>query len=99
MTLTADDCLAAETAIHHTWLDHANEALVLLASKGAPFSADQLHAFIPEGIEPHHPNAVGAFFKAAQNAGRIKHTGQYVMASRGPRHGNRNALWIGVPNT
>lgn len=97
MTLTADDCLAAEVAIHHTWLDHANEALDKCIQLGVPFSADQLHAFIPEGVEPHHPNAIGAFFRTAERAGRIKHTGQFVRASRSPRHGNPNGLWIGEP--
>ncbi|MBM4480802.1 hypothetical protein GS982_00100 [Rhodococcus hoagii] len=93
MTLTADDCLAAEVAIHRTWLHHADKALRELIALGAPFSADQLRAFIPEGVEPHHPNAIGPFFRAAEAAGRIQHTGQYVRSSRGPRHGSTNRLW------
>ncbi|MCA1008966.1 hypothetical protein LCL87_24920 [Rhodococcus hoagii] len=98
MTLTSDDCLAAEVAIHRTWLDHAEAALDQCIALGVPFSADTLHQFIPKGVEPHHDNAIGAFFNAARRAGRIKHTGRYVVATRGSRHGNRNGLWTRGPN-
>ncbi|WP_064078351.1 hypothetical protein [Prescottella equi] len=98
MTLTADDCLAAEASIHHAWLEHADKALQELIELGVPFSADQLHAFIPEGVEPHHPNAIGPFFRAAANAGRIEHTGHYRRSTRGSRHGNLNRIYTRGPN-
>ncbi|MBM4716196.1 hypothetical protein GS551_18730 [Rhodococcus hoagii] len=97
MTLTADDCLAAEVAIHRAWLDHATTALDQCIRGAVPFSADTVRALIPHHVEAHHPNAIGALFNAARRAGRIAEVG-YITPSRSSRHGNRNRLWIGGPN-
>lgn len=97
MTLTADDCLAAEVAIHRTWLEHANAALDACIRCAVPFSADTVRALIPDGLEPHHPNALSSLFRAASGAKRIIAIG-YTQPSRVSRHGNPNRLWIGGPN-
>lgn len=98
MTLTPEDCLAAEVAIHRTWLDHTDRALQKLINLRIPFSIDQLRAHVPPGVQPHHDNAWGAYIRAAERAGRIKHTGQYMASSRSTRHGGIVRLWIGGPS-
>ncbi|WP_275792663.1 hypothetical protein [Prescottella equi] len=97
MTLTADDCLAAEVAIHRTYLEHAQAALDQCIRGAVPFSADTVRALIPDGVEPHHPNALPALFRAASAARRIVAIG-YTTPKRASRHGNPNRIWIKGPN-
>lgn len=92
MTLTADDCIAAEYAIHHTYLAHANDALDKCIAGAVPFTAETVRAFIPAGVEPHHPSVIGAIFKAAKAAGRIKAIG-WTSTTRATRHGNPIRIW------
>lgn len=96
MTLTADDCLAAEKAVHRTYLEHAQAALDACIRGAVPFSADTVRALIPDGIEPHHQNVIGALFQRASLTGRITRV-DFVAPSRRSRHGNRNGLWIKGP--
>ncbi|MGW2095802.1 hypothetical protein [Promicromonospora sukumoe] len=96
MTLTADDCLAAEVAIHRTWLQHASNALDQCIRGAVPFSADTVRALIPDGVEPHHPNALSSLFRAASGAKRIIAIG-YTQPGRTSRHGNPNRIWIKGP--
>ncbi|MFC9514368.1 hypothetical protein ACFTSD_01415 [Nocardiaceae bacterium NPDC056970] len=97
MRLTADDCLAAEVAVHRTYLEHAQAALDACIRSAVPFSADTVRAFIPDGIEPHHQNVLPGLFSRASAAGRISPVG-YIKPNRRSRHGNSNRLWIGGPN-
>ncbi|NKR60221.1 hypothetical protein GS474_15935 [Rhodococcus hoagii] len=97
MTVTADDCLAAEVAIHRTYLEHAQAALDSCIRGAVPFSADTVRVLIPAGIEPHHQNVLPALFRAASAARRIVAIG-YTTPNRSSRHGNPNRIWVKGPN-
>lgn len=81
------------------WNRAAENAMKELEHRGLPFTADDVRALIPDGIEPHHPNAWGGLFKAHHIAGHITPTTEV----RNSRHHRRNAgiqrVWQPTTNT
>ena len=69
------------------WTSAAETAMRQLEHRGQPFTADDVRALIPDGVEPAHPNAWGGLFKAHHIAGHITPTAEV----RNSRHPKRNA--------
>jgi hypothetical protein len=81
-------------AIHGKWVKEADAAIWWLASKGQPFSAEDVRAYCGD---PAHPNAMGARLNAAAKKGWIVRAG-YIHATRPERHANEMRLWVGSTN-
>lgn len=81
------------------WNRAAENAMKELEHRGLPFTADDVRALIPDGIEPAHPNAWGSIFNGHRRAGLITATGRV----RNSRHPKRNAgaqrIWQPTTNT
>ena len=92
----AEDAFYAEIAGHKTWADAAETGMKHLASRGTPFSADDLRELIGEVAgEPAKPNAYGGLFLSWSRQGLIKRVGH--VASRGPKNNAREQkLWVGI---
>lgn len=80
------------------WNRAAENAMRQLEHRGLPFTADDVRALIPEGVEPAHPNAWGAIFNAHRRAGLITATG--IHNSRwGKRNAGAQRIWQPTTNT
>lgn len=86
----------AEIAIHRGWDAAAQQAIGQLAKSGQPFTADDFRRLMDDAPAPHHPNAIGSFFRRAHADGLIRPTGRYVCATTPSRHGAAIREWIGV---
>lgn len=84
--------LAAETAIHRSFRAHAERALAELIRERVEFTAEDVRARIPEGVEAHHPNVLPALIRLAASRGLIEAVG-WRQATRPTRHANVNRVW------
>lgn len=75
------------------WRSAADRAIVELANKRDPFTAEDVRAVV--GDPPNHPNAMGARFLDAARAGIIRQVGRQLPA-RPSRHASSVGVWIGV---
>jgi hypothetical protein len=75
------------------WRSAADQAIVALANKREPFTADDVRELV--GDPPNHPNAMGARFLDAVRAGIIRQVGRSLPV-RASRHASSVGLWIGV---
>ena len=82
----------AETAINAAWIELAEVAILQLAARGEPFSAEDVARLAGR---PSHPNAMGARINAAARRGIIVKAGS-VLATRRERHANEMRLWRGA---
>lgn len=72
----------------------ARRALSHCIRSGQPFSADDLHRYIPDDLEADaHHNVVPSLLGVSAAAGELRRVGA-ANSSRPSRHGSRNALWI-----
>ncbi len=74
------------------WSSCMDTAIAYLASTGIPFSADDCRDLVPA---PSSPNQVGARFRSAYTAGRIRPVGFALSRSRS-RHAGVLRLWVGA---
>ena len=81
------------------WNRAAENAMKELEHLGQPFTADDVRALIPEGIEPHHPNAWGAVFNSHRRAGLITATGRVHNSRWGKRNAGAQRIWQPTTNT
>ena len=88
------DVLAADSAVHRGYGDHLREAVQTLAHIGDVFSTDDARDLIPDGMEPHHCNVVGAVFRELALAEVIWPVG-YVESRRPNARGRAVRLWVG----
>lgn len=76
------------------WADAAQEALAELAASGVEFTADDLRDLAGE---PESSGALGAVFRGAAAAGRIRLVG-YRRSRRLLRHAGILGVWRGCPS-
>ncbi|QFP97015.1 hypothetical protein SEA_SUERTE_44 [Gordonia phage Suerte] len=84
--------IAADVAINRGYGDHVRAALDELIASGDQFTADDVRALIPEGIEPHTPNLLPAIIGGYAAAQRITCVGM-ARPSRPSRRYSRNLIW------
>lgn len=87
------DCLAAATAPHRTYRQHAEDALEQLIAERRQFTADDIRARIPRGVQPHSPNVLPSVVGSAAARRRIVRVAD-VRTIRASRHSSRNGLWV-----
>lgn len=85
--------LAAETTVlSGGFREHAERALAELIQARAEFTAEEVRARIPTGIEAHHPNVLPAVIRLAAQRGQIEPVG-WKQAARPTRHASVNRVW------
>lgn len=89
------DVLAADTAVHRSYAQHAREVIDQFIAEGRTFTADDVRAEIPDGIDCHHPNVLPAVFGDLSRKERIVRVGDY-FSTRRSRHRGRASVWRGV---
>lgn len=87
--------LAAAAAAHREYREYAEHAIALFAWEGDPFTADDVHDEIPDGVEPHSPNVLPAVIRTAARQGLITHIG-WRKSARPSRHASVQRIWKGV---
>ena len=87
--------IAADTAPHRSYADHARIVIDRLIGEGRTFTSEDVRQGIPEGVEPHHPNVLPAVLGSLASAGRIRRVGEYHSVRASRRYG-RNSFWAGV---
>lgn len=75
------------------WKERADEAILELARKPSPFTAEDVREIAGD---PSRPNAMGARLSANARRGLIRHYG-FVHARRPERHSSLVILWMGMP--
>lgn len=85
----------AEHHILGDWAHHADKAVLALATAGEPFTADDIRARIPDGLQPRHNNAWGGLLNAWRHRGLIRPVG-YALSRHQPRHGGVQRQWVGT---
>lgn len=85
--------LAKDSAVHRGYAPYAREVLDRLIDSGQRFTADDVRAGIPEGIEAHSPNVLPSVIGMAARQGRIVPAG-FVNSHRPSRHAGRLMVWI-----
>lgn len=86
--------LAAEVAVNrgdYTAIIHSE--LERLIAEGRPFTSEDLTRAVPEGVEPHSPNVIGAIVGSAAKRGVIVPLG-YTSSRRPSRRAGRLMVWI-----
>lgn len=73
------------------WRAAADVAIAELAASGEEFTAEDVRRIAGD---PTHPNAMGARFRAAAQAGIIRRVG-YRASSRVQLHAHPIAVWVG----
>lgn len=76
------------------WLRLASSAIDDLRASGREFSADDVRAAMPHGLEPHHPNAWGALFNSYRREQLIELAG-YRQSTTTSRNGGVLRMWRG----
>lgn len=90
------DVLAADASIARGTRKHIERGLDELIALGLPFTADDLHAWLGDDVQPHSVNLVPALFGTYRCAGRIVPTG-WVTSTRPSRHAAAVRVWIAAP--
>lgn len=85
----------AEIAAHRGWHVAAHRIMTDLAATGLPFTADDFRELMGDN-QPHHPNAIGSFFRVCRKDGLIKPTGLFVDARTPSRHRAAIRQWVGT---
>ena len=85
--------LAAGTAPHRTYKQHAQDVLDDLIAAGRPFTASTVHELIPADVQPHSPNLLPALIGSAAARRRIRSVG-WINSDRPSRHCSRVRLWV-----
>lgn len=89
--------LAAATAGHRTFREHAETALAAFARSGVSFTADDIRGAIPPGVEPHSHNVLPSLIRTWAHRGVIQPVG-WVRSNRASRHASVNRVWRGSTN-
>lgn len=87
----------AEIAAHRGWHVAAHRIMTDLAATGLPFTADDFRDLMGDDVLPHHPNAIGSFFRICRKDGLIRPTGLHVESRTPSRHGATIRQWVGTP--
>lgn len=85
----------AEIAAHRGWHVAAHRIMADLAATGHPFTADDFRELMGDN-QPHHPNAIGSFFRVCRKDGLIRPTGLFVDARTPSRHRAAIRQWVGT---
>lgn len=90
-----DDALErVEKGAPMQWKDLAEKVVRLFASKGEPFTSDDLWQYgLPK---PREPRALGAIMAKLARRGIIRKTGRYLPCRSATRHVAPVAEWIGA---
>lgn len=92
----AQKTLAAATAAHRIeYRQHAERAIAAFRWENCDFTADDVHAEIPDEIQPHGPNVLPAVILTAARRGLIKHVG-WARSTRPSRHAAAVRVWKGT---
>lgn len=84
--------LATEDEHGPDYREAALAAIDVLIERGAPFTADDVHPLIPEGLEPHHHNVLPALMRSVSRTGRIEPDG-WASSTRPQRHAGYSRRW------
>lgn len=74
-----------------TWSEAASEAIVLLAERGQPFTANDVRDLVGD---PPVPNSMGTAITNAHRAGLIRFL-RYERSARTKRHAARIGVYVG----
>ena len=85
-----------EVAAHKDWHVLAHRTMTALAATGKPFTADDFREAMGDNKPAHH-NAIGSFFRVANQDGLITPTGRFVQSRTNSRHAAAIREWIGTP--
>ena len=85
--------LAADAAGHRGYGEYIRDELDRLISEGRPFTSEDLTRAVPEGVEPHSPNVIGAIVGSAAKSGVIVPHG-WTSSRRPSRRCGRLMVWI-----
>lgn len=88
------DVIAAGEAVNRSAKACFIAAIQQRADSGVPFTADDVQADLPDGIEPHSPNLLPALMQGAAKRGLIRMHG-LAHSTRPSRHAGRVCVWIG----
>jgi hypothetical protein len=86
--------LAAATAVHRSFREHAEQVLARYIRHGALFTADDIRQEIPDGVEPHSANVLPSLIGVYAARGVITPVG-WAVSTRRSRHASHNRLWRG----
>ena len=87
--------LAAATAPHRTYREHAEVVLADIARRGVEFTADDVRRRIPDDVEPHSHNVLPSLIRLWASRGHIEPVG-WVRSTRPTRHASVNRVWRGT---
>ncbi|MCZ4557928.1 hypothetical protein O4215_20415 [Rhodococcus maanshanensis] len=79
-----------------TYKAAATDALLTCASAGGRFTADNVHALIPDHLTPQHRDALGPIFRSAARRGQITAV-DYAPSTRPGRHGSVIRVYVAGP--
>lgn len=85
--------LAADAAGHRGYGEYVRDELERLIESGRPFTSEDLTQAVPEGVEPHSPNVIGAIVGSAAKRGVIVPHG-WTSSRRPSRRCGRLMVWI-----
>ena len=83
--------LRVEERANPEWLAAARMALIRCATLNPTFIADEVWAYIPEGLTTHDTRALGPVIKRAQTQGYITKTEDFQPSER--RHATPQRVW------
>lgn len=87
--------LAASSGVNRSYRFYAERAIAAFVWENDPFTADDVHREIPEGVEPHSPNVLPAVIRSAAQRGVIVQVG-WSKSNRPSRHASMQRIWKGV---
>lgn len=87
--------LDADNAVHRGVRELIERTLDRLIDQGSPFTADDVHALLPEDAQPHSSNLLPAAFRTYRVAGLITQVG-WSTSTRPTRHAGVVRMWIGA---
>jgi len=77
-----DEGVAQVTRNNKEWVEDAMEVIHWFAGLDEPFTADNIRQMVGD---PPHPNCIGAAFRNASKAGKIKFEGYQQSKRKGAR--------------
>ncbi|GGM85031.1 hypothetical protein GCM10012275_64750 [Longimycelium tulufanense] len=86
---------AADRAVHRNVGERIKAAIDQLLAEGGEWTAEDVRARLPEGVEPHSPNLLGAIIGNYASRGLIRRVD--LRTSRRPsRHAAEIKVWAGT---
>lgn len=89
--------LAAQTAPHRDYREHAEHILAEFVRQRREFTADDVHRQLPDDIKPQsqqHPNVIPSLI-GIYSAQKVIVPVGWANSTRASRHASRNRIWKG----